>query len=145
MQRIRNPHAYRKAAARKEVHEKRAVKRAQHNILRYLDRYLKVLAADSWSHLQHELVHEPSVTHCLPHHFGHAALISRAIDKLLASGKIAWHEDENGIVLARVLDWPPQELRADKVTVEDLDPEFDWAMLSSTRFRHGAQHALTLH
>lgn len=115
-----------------------ALTRTEDNILAYLQGP-KALPASNWNLIVLELATNRSIMHDLGNRSCDAAtsleLVQRATKRLVEKNRVIRHEDEDGAIMALPNTWPPAELKPFEVTVEDLDPGFDWKALSNTSCR----------
>lgn len=110
--------------------------RVRDNILAYLEQP-KVIVADSWNLIMLELATSTTVMHGVrTSGIGHALeLVQEATGKLIACDKLIRHEDVDGAIMALPHKWPPEELQVFEMTLDDLDPGFDWGSLANTQCR----------
>lgn len=154
---VRNPLAYRKSLEqkskqlRKQEYSRHRVAaeqfdKAMENIVKYMNSRLKVLPAGSMQTIICELETAAQVTHAIQlrksDYGSFFALMSAAVDALIEKGEVLLHEDEFGVVLGLPNSWPPEELREESVTVEDLDPSFDWGSILIHKCPHDVRRSL---
>lgn len=105
------------------------------NILAYLEPP-KVIVAENWDLIILELATSTTVMYGVRVSGQHALeLAQEATVQLIARGKLIRHEDEDGAIMALPYKWPPEQLQVFEMTLEDLDPGFDWRSLANTQYR----------
>lgn len=135
---IRNQRSYQKACERRARLDAHALGIVKKRILRYIDNTLhKIMGAKSRDELVYLLANEQSITARLrlprQSSLTYCELVSNALKELTQSKKLQYHDDGEDVVVGMPNTWPPHELQSSAVTIEDLDPEFDWASLADTR------------
>lgn len=135
---IKHPRSYQKACERRSQNYTRALNIVKKRIINHIDNKLfKIMGAKSQTELVWILATEGSITARLrlprKEPIAHFTLVSDALKALVQDNTLQYHDDGDDVVVGIPNTWPPHELRHDIVTVEELDPEFDWTSVADTR------------
>lgn len=153
--RIRHPFAYQQACSRKERRYAHALDTVQARIVRYLETEMhKIMSAPSRNVLIWMIAKESMVTarmhlHGLQQHRSREVtafmIVQDALNELISSGTLELYEDEYGVVLGCENTWPPESLRPFTMTVEDIDPGFNWHSLTNVKCPFSVLSELATH